>query len=113
MTQSKRSAKMPTESENIDNEKSIADRLRIKKTDQTALKDFTSNDGNEDPGSGLDTEFRHTNKDNKNTLNDSKNTMTEKKVDNVFTSQQISGTPPKGEELDAFTNNASKKQKAK
>ena len=37
--------------------------------------------------------------------------MTEKKTENVNTTQPTSGTPPKGEELDAFTNNASKKKK--
>ena len=37
--------------------------------------------------------------------------MTEKKIDKLTTTQQISGTAPKGEELDAFTNNASKKKK--
>ena len=37
--------------------------------------------------------------------------MTENKIDKVTTTQQISGTPLKGEKLDAFTNNASKKKK--
>ena len=37
--------------------------------------------------------------------------MTKTKIGNVNTTQQTLGTPPKGEELDAFTNNASKKKK--
>ncbi len=37
--------------------------------------------------------------------------MTENKNDKVPATQQPSGNPPKGEELDAFTNNASKKHK--
>ena len=37
--------------------------------------------------------------------------MTKTKIKNVNTTLQTSGTPPKGEELDAFTNNASKKKK--
>ena len=78
---------MPQESGKKDSGKSISDRLGInKKTDRTALNDLVNNDGNEDPGSELDTEFSNNPK---------------------------SGTPPKGEELDAFTNNASKKQKLK
>lgn len=105
---------MPIESEKKDSGKSISDRLGInKETDRTALNDLTNNDGSEDPGSELDTEFsKNTNKDNKkNTLNYSENNMHENKIDKVSTPQQTSGTPPKGEELDAFTNNASKKKK--
>ena len=37
--------------------------------------------------------------------------MTEKQIDKFITIQQTSGTPPKGEELDAFTNGTSKKNK--
>ena len=61
--------------------------------DKAAFKDLTSNDGSEDPGSELDTVFS----DNKN------------KVVKEADTPQTSGTPPKGEELDEFTNNASKK----
>jgi hypothetical protein len=39
--------------------------------------------------------------------------MTEKKIDKFLAMQQTSGTPAKGEELDAFTNGASKKNKPK
>lgn len=37
--------------------------------------------------------------------------MTEKKIVKENVTQQISDIPAKGEELDAFTNNASKKKK--
>lgn len=74
--------------------KSTSVRLGINANiDKASLKDLTSNDGSEDPGSELDTVFS----DNKN------------KVAKVADTPQTSGTPPKGEELDAFTNNASKK----
>ena len=88
---------------------SISDRLKINsETDKTLLNDLTINDGSEDPGSQLDTEFANTCQDNIK-LGNTENNMTAKKNDN-FT-QQPSGNPPKGEELDAFTNNASKKKK--
>lgn len=104
---------MPTESEKNDSGKSIADRLGIKETDRITLNDLTNNDGSEDPGSELDAEFSNTtNKDNRNTLNHLERNVTEKKVAKSITSQQSSGIPPKGEELDAFTNNASKKRKS-
>lgn len=47
--------------------KSISDRLGInEKASRTALNDLTNNDGSEDPGAELDTEFSNiTNKDNK------------------------------------------------
>lgn len=87
------SVKMPFEPPKKDSGKSISDRLGINKNnDKNTLDDLTNNDGSEDPGSGLDTEFSDSTKS----------------VGNVTTAQ-TSGTPPKGEELDAFTNNASKK----
>ena len=94
-----------------DRVKSIADRLGVSKSDKSALNDFTNNDGSEDPGSELDTEFlNNTDKNNKTTLNESMNNITENKIDKPTTPPQASGNPPKGEELDAFTNNASKKK---
>jgi hypothetical protein len=39
--------------------------------------------------------------------------MTEKKMDKFLAMQQTSGTPAKGEDLDAFTNGTSKKNKPK
>ncbi len=92
---------MSKESEQKHKGKSISDRLGIdEKTDRTALNDLTSNDGSEDPGSELDTVFSNTNKE-------------KNKIDKLSTTQQTSGTPPKGEELDAFTNNASKNKASK
>ncbi len=93
--------------------KSISDRLGIdEKTDKTSLKDLTRNDGSEDPGSELDTEFsKATDKSQQRTGQiDSRNNMAEENNDTTA-SQPSSGTSPKGEELDAFTNKASKKQK--
>ena len=101
---------MAKEPEKKDSGKSISDWLGVnEKTNRTPLNDLTNNDGNEDPGAELDTEFSNiTNKTNKNYSEDN---MTENKIDKVTSIQQTSGTPPKGEELDAFTNNASKKKK--
>jgi hypothetical protein len=85
---------MSKESEKKDNGKSISARLGINaKIDKAAFKDLSSNDGSEDPGSELDKVFSNN----------------KKKIDMVTGTPQTSGTPPKGEELDAFTNNASKK----
>lgn len=59
---------------------SITDRLVInEKTRITALNDLTNNDGNEDPGSELETVFKNI------------------------------ASPPKGNELDLFTNISTKK----
>ena len=104
-------AELANESEKKDSEKSITDRLGInEKTDRTSLNDLTNNDGSEDPGAELDTEFSNiTNKNNKH--HHDENNMTENKIDKPTATQPTSGTPPKGEELDAFTNNASKKKK--
>jgi len=60
---------MAKESERNDSEKTISDRLKInKENDQTAIHDLTSNDGSEDPGAELDTEFRAPLKNTKSDL---------------------------------------------
>ncbi|MDI1309471.1 MAG: hypothetical protein PSV17_08570 [Methylotenera sp.] len=88
--------------EKNENRKSISERLGINSnTDKATLEDLTNNDGNEDPGSELDTEFSKNKDSNNNTSN---------KKNDAATPQVKSGTLPKGEELDAFTNNASKKK---
>lgn len=87
--------------EKDENEKSISERLGINpKTDQDSLEDLTNNDGSEDPGAALDTEFA------KNKDADS----SESYKKNKSVPQPQSGTPPKGEELDAFTNNATQRK---
>ena len=97
------------ESDKKDNEKSISERLGINEnTNRAALNDLTNNDGSEDPGAELDKEFSNVSRnDNKKPLNSSEDNIAQR--DKVATPQQTSGTPPKGEELDAFTNNVSKK----
>ena len=92
------------ESKERDSEKSVSEKLGINDNNRTALNDLTSNDGSEDPGAQLDTEFSKNNKESFNQLED--NTT---QTDTTKRPQQTSGTPPKGEELDAFNNNASKK----
>jgi hypothetical protein len=85
---------MSKESEKKENGKSISARLGIDaKIDKAAFKDLTSNDGNEDPGSELETVFSNN----------------RKKIDKVSGTAKTSANPSRGEELDAFTNNASKK----
>jgi len=85
---------MSNETEKKDNGKSIIARLGIDaKIDKVAFKDLTSNDVSQDPGSELDTVFSNN----------------KKKIDKVTGTPKTLGTPPKGEELDAFTSNASKK----
>jgi len=96
------------EFEKKDNEKSVSEKLGINETNSTALSDLTSNDGSEDPGAQLDTEFS---KNNKKSINQPEENTTQ--TDTTIRPQQSSGTPPKGEELDAFTNNASKKNPEK
>lgn len=96
------------ESEKKDFEKSVSEKLGINETNRTALNDLTSNDGSEDPGSQLDTEFS---KNNKQSIHQPEDNKTQ--TDATIRPQPTSGTPPKGEELDAFTNNASKKNPEK
>lgn len=59
-------SKKPTDSDEKIDDKSITARLGItKETNRNVLNDLTNNDGSEDPGSELDTEFSNiANKDN-------------------------------------------------
>jgi len=96
------------ESEKKECEKSVSEKLGINDTNRSALNDLTCNDGSEDPGAQLDTEFS---KNNEKSLNQPEDNTIQ--TDTSKRPQQSSGTPPKGEELDAFNNNASKKNPEK
>lgn len=62
------------ESEKKECEKTVSEKLGINESNRTALNDLTSNDGSEDPGAQLDTEFS---KNNKKFLNQSENNTTQ------------------------------------
>ncbi len=84
-----------------------------KEKEKNTFRELINNDESEDPGSELDIMVSDNNKsDNKNiTINYLKNDVNEKKNNTVSNKEQTSDNPSKGEELDAFTNNASKNKK--
>ena len=80
---------LPTEPDDPDFGIPISSRLGINtKTNQTALNDLTNEDGNEDPGSELDTEFSKNVTSLSPPINTMENSMTEKQIDQFLTIQQ-------------------------